>query len=189
MKQALKAEEIIVVDSGSTDATVSIASRYPTKILPMAPEEFSFGRSLNLGCREATAPLIVAASAHVYPVYEDWLDRLLAPFSDPHVALAYGKQRGGASTKYSEHRVFRKWFPDEPLRGQDHPFCNNANAALRRSVWDDLPYDETLTGLEEAADPSAYLVPLDRARALLGRRPIAIPPRPARQSASDDDPM
>jgi hypothetical protein len=30
------------------------------------------------------------------------------------------------------------------------PFCNNANAAIRRSVWEDgLRYDEVLTGLED----------------------------------------
>ncbi len=141
--------EIIVVDSGSTDATLAIASRYPVKILHMLPEEFSFGRALNTGCREASGQFIVAASAHVYPVYKDWLERLLAPFSNPQVALVYGKQRGDTITQYSEHQVFAKWFPNESNLCQDHPFCNNANAAIRRSVWEQLPYDETLTGLED----------------------------------------
>ncbi len=34
---------------------------------------------------------------------------------------------------------------------QLHPFCNNANAAIRRSVWVKHPYNETLTGLEDLA--------------------------------------
>jgi rhamnosyltransferase len=30
-------------------------------------------------------------------------------------------------------------------------FCNNANAAIRKSLWKQNPYDETLTGLEDLA--------------------------------------
>jgi glycosyltransferase involved in cell wall biosynthesis len=92
--QTVSDVEIILVDSGSTDATLSIAARYPIKILSISPEEFSFGRALNLGCRAASNEFIVIASAHVYPVHQDLLERLLAPFAEPQVALVYGKQRG-----------------------------------------------------------------------------------------------
>lgn len=149
LQQTIRDVEIIVMDSGSTDATLSIASRYPVKILHIRPEEFSFGRSLNIGCQAASGEFVAIASAHVYPVYKDWLERLLAPFSDPQVALVYGKQRGNKTTKYSEHQVYAKWFPNESKPHQTHPFCNNANAAIRRSLWEQLPYDETLTGLED----------------------------------------
>lgn len=149
MQQTIRDVEVIVVDSGSTDATVSIASRYPVKILSVEPEDFAFGRSLNIGCRAARGEFIVIASAHVYPVCRDWLERLLASFADPQVGLVYGRQRGNEVTKYSEHQVFAKWFPNESRGEQDHPFCNNANAAIRRSLWERLPYDETLTGLED----------------------------------------
>ncbi|WP_318286205.1 glycosyltransferase family 2 protein [Limnospira fusiformis] len=66
-QQTLTDREIIIVDSGSTDATVSIASRYPVKIVSIRPEDFSFGRALNLGCRADSGDIIVIASAHVYP--------------------------------------------------------------------------------------------------------------------------
>lgn len=149
IQQTVQDVEIVVVDSGSTDATVSIASRYPVQVVSITPEEFSFGRSLNLGCREANGEFIAIASAHVYPVYRDWLEKLLAPFVEPQIALVYGKQRGDETTKYSEHQIFARWFPDGSNLRQDHPFCNNANAAIRRSVWEQLPYDEALTGLED----------------------------------------
>ncbi len=149
MEQTVRGVEIIIVDSGSTDATLSIASRYPVRILHIDPGDFSFGRSLNRGCRASAAEFIVIASGHVYPVYRDWLHKLLEPFSDPQVALVYGKQRGNGTTKYSEHQIFARWYPEEPDASQKHPFCNNANAAIRRSVWQQLPYDESLTGLED----------------------------------------
>jgi rhamnosyltransferase len=148
-QQTVNRVEIIVVDSGSTDATASIASRYPTKIVNIEPEEFSFGRSLNTGCAAASGEFLVLASAHCYPLYKDWLESLLAPLADPKVALVYGKQRGNETSRFSEHQVFAKWFPEVSNLNQDHPFCNNANAAIRRELWEELPYDESLTGLED----------------------------------------
>lgn len=143
--------EIILVDSGSTDRTVEIAEQYPVQVVHIRPEDFSFGYSLNVGCAAASGEYLVFASAHVYPVYKDWLEKLTAPFADERVAVAYGKQRGDENSKYSEHRVFETWFPDGPGGIQDHPFSNNANAAVRRAVWQQMPYDETLTGLEDLA--------------------------------------
>jgi rhamnosyltransferase len=148
-EQTIRNVQMIVVDSGSTDHTLEIASKYPTEILRIRPQEFSFGRSLNLGCRNARSPFIVMASAHVYPVYSTWLEKLLAPFSQKEIALAYGQQRGDETTRYSEQQVFAKWFPEQSNRNQEYPFCNNANAAIRRDLWERMPYDETLTGLED----------------------------------------
>lgn len=143
--------QIILVDSGSTDATIEIASRFPVDVVHIRPEDFTFGRSLNYGIAQARSELVVIASAHVYPVYPDWLEKLLAPFSDAGIALTYGKQRGMETTKYSEHQIFQHWFPDHSIQRQSHPFCNNANAAIRRSLWKRNPYNETLTGLEDLA--------------------------------------
>jgi len=151
MEQTLKNVQIILVDSGSQDATVAIASRFPVEVVHIKPQDFTFGRSLNLGIAAARADLVVMASAHVYPVYPDWLERLLEPFNDSQVGLSYGKQRGGATTYYSEHQVFRSWYPDESNHHQTIPFCNNANAAIRLSRWQEHPYDEQLTGLEDLA--------------------------------------
>jgi len=150
-RQSQRDVEIILVDSGSTDATAAIAARYGARIVHVSPAEFTFGRSLNLGLAAASREHAVIASAHVYPVYPDWLERLLEPFKDPTCAIAYGKQRGDEHSKFSEQQIFARWFPVTPAPRQTGPFCNNANAAIRRSVWDGHRYDESLTGLEDLA--------------------------------------
>lgn len=150
-RQTVQDVEIILVDSGSTDDTVAIAQSFGAKIIHIAPQEFTFGRSLNLGMAATTRELVVIASAHVYPVYPDWLERLLEPFADSSIGLTYGKQRGAETSKFSEHEIFARWYPDVSVPRQPHPFCNNANAAIRRSLWEIHPYDETLTGLEDLA--------------------------------------
>jgi len=150
-RQTIRDVEIILVDSGSTDATAAIAAQYGAKVAHISPADFTFGRSLNLGLGTATSDLVAIASAHVYPVYPDWLERLLAPFVDSQVVLTYGKQRGDRQSKFSEHQIFARWYPEESIPRQGHPFCNNANAAIRRSIWKDHSYDEALTGLEDLA--------------------------------------
>jgi len=148
-QQTIRDVEIILVDSGSTDKTVSVAESFGARIVHIPSDEFTFGRSLNFGVRAATRELIVIASAHVYPVYPDWLESLISPFEDETIALTYGKQRGYDGSKYSEHQIFNQWYPDESKPNQDTAFCNNANAAIRKSLWERNSYDETLTGLED----------------------------------------
>ncbi len=144
--------EVIVVDSGSTDGTAEIAEAHGVRVEHIAPEEFSFGRSLNRGFAGASGEFVVAASAHVYPLRVDWLERLTEPLArDPLVGLAYGRQVGVEQSRYSERRLFEQAFPLASNWNQDHPFCNNANSAVRRTEWVRQPFDESLTGLEDIA--------------------------------------
>jgi rhamnosyltransferase len=89
------------------------------------------------------------ASAHVYPVYNTYVEHIVNAFDRHSVAIAYGRQVGDERTKFSESRVMLKWFPHQNIWDQGHPFSNNANAAVLKSVWQESPYDESLTGLED----------------------------------------
>ena len=151
VQQTLKDVEVIVVDSGSSDETVEIAASHGARIVHITPDEFTFGRSLNRGVAAAAGEFIVNISAHCYPVYPDWLEQLTRPFADPQVAVSYGKQRGGETNWYSEHQFFRKYFPDISQPRQGHPYSHNANAAVRRALWVQQPYNEHVTGLEDLA--------------------------------------
>jgi rhamnosyltransferase len=119
------------------------------RVVNIEPERFSFGRSLNLGIAEARNEIVVIASAHVYPVYPDWLERLIAPFEDTGIGLTYGRQRGNTKTHISEQQIFEHWYPNRSEIRHTNPFCNNANAAIRRRLWEEHQYDESLSGLED----------------------------------------
>lgn len=143
--------EVIVVDSGSEDETVQIAVNHDAIIVHIQPDIFTFGRSLNRGVAAASGEYIVIISAHCYPVFPDWLDQLIQPFADPQVAVSYGKQRGGETNWFSEHQFFYKYFPDISQPRQGHPYSHNANAVIRREIWEEHPYNEYVTGLEDLA--------------------------------------
>jgi glycosyltransferase involved in cell wall biosynthesis len=150
-RQDIRDPEIIVVDSGSTDQTLSIVARSPVKLLKIQPKDFTFGRSLNMGVRAGGGDIAVFASAHVLPITDNWLASLVSPFADANVALTYGKQRGAEGSHFSEAEHFKRWFPENSIADQQTAYCNNANAAIRRSLWLQNPFDEELTGLEDLA--------------------------------------
>lgn len=148
-QQTVKLDEVVLVDSGSTDDTVAIAKAAGCKVVHIDKSEFSFGRALNRGCAAANGEILLFASAHVYPVYDTYVEHLVSAFERDGVGIAYGRQVGDERTKFSESRVMLKWFPTQNIWDQGHPFSNNANAAVLRSLWQEMPYDETLTGLED----------------------------------------
>jgi glycosyltransferase involved in cell wall biosynthesis len=141
--------EVIIVDSGSTDATLEIARKYHCKIITLERSQFSFGRSLNLGCSAAKGSILVFVSGHCVPTSKEWLSELVKPLHEPAVAVTYGRQVGGPETRFSEHVLFQKFFPDHSSNGQKSFFCNNANLALRTNCWREHPFNEALTGLED----------------------------------------
>ena len=141
--------ETVLIDSGSTDGTVEIAAKRGARITTISKSEFSFGRSLNRGCDYATGDILVLISGHCVPVDEHWLQRLCQPLIDGQVAYTYGRQIGDDDSNYSERRIFAKYFPTQSAVPQPGFFCNNANSALLRSVWEQYPFDEDLTGLED----------------------------------------
>ena len=141
--------ETVVIDSGSSDPTLEIATRHGARITRIRKSEFSFGRSLNMGCDFATGDILVFVSGHCVPVATDWLQRLCQPLLDGTVAFTYGRQIGDDDSNFSERRIFAKYFPDQSAVPQSGFFCNNANSAILRSVWQDNRFDEELTGLED----------------------------------------
>ncbi len=149
LRQSVPPDEVILVDSGSSDDSVAIAEAHGARIVRISPRDFSFGRSLNYGCEAATGDVLVFVSAHVYPVDEYWLENLIKPFAHAATVLSYGHQTGDHRTKFSERQLLRQWFPDDSDNDQPTPFCNNANCAVRRTWWQRRPYDEQLTGLED----------------------------------------
>jgi rhamnosyltransferase len=137
--------ETIVVDSGSRDATVAIARAAGAEVIEIAPEEFTYGHALNVGCEAAAAPVIVALSAHAFPPDERWLERMLSAFDDERVCCACGYERG----------------PDgEPLSGpsrQDldaaradprHGYTNSAGG-FRVDLWRARPFRADMPGTED----------------------------------------
>lgn len=141
--------EVVLVDSGSTDATLQVAAGFGARIVTIEKKDFTFGRSLNVGCEVAKGDILVFISGHCIPCFQSWLDELTAPIRSGVADYSYGRQIGNDTSKFSERQLFRKYFPETSKIPQDDFFVNNANSALSKSAWEQYRFDEILTGLED----------------------------------------
>ena len=142
--------EVIVIDSGSTDETVAIAQRHPVTVLHLAPEEWNYSRALNRAAEAATGDVLVCLSAHCPPTSNGWLGHLLGHFEDPMVAGVWGPGYKPGTALPA---------PGEPERQRPGTYTaenylwglSNANSAVRRRLWEDIPFDEDLPAAEDKA--------------------------------------
>ena len=149
-RQTFPNYEIIIVDSGSWDRTHEIAQRGADKLLHMQSRDFTFGYALNVGIQEAAGRFIVIVSAHTLPLNPQWLDKLTEPLNDERTAMVYGRQLGAAGSKFSEIQDMRRTFGlKRKVLCPPHVFANNANSAIRKDLWHQHAFDESLLGLED----------------------------------------
>ncbi|MBF0296621.1 MAG: glycosyltransferase family 2 protein [Magnetococcales bacterium] len=141
--------EVILVDNHSTDRTVETAQRFPLAQV-VTIDDYLPGHALNLGIRASTGRFIVCLSAHCVPQGTRWLNGLYQPFAeDPLVAGVYGRQIPVAFSDDVDKRDLMIVFGlDRRVQLKDY-FFHNANSMLRRELWEQTPFDETVTNIED----------------------------------------
>lgn len=65
-KQTIKVDEVIIVDSGSTDNTLGVANDYNCIILRYPEEPFNYSKAINIGVNNAKNQAVLILSSHVY---------------------------------------------------------------------------------------------------------------------------
>lgn len=159
-QKKVRINEVIVVDSGSSDATLQIAGGFPVQIEEISAESFHHARTRNLAASLASGEILVFLSQDAIPASDVWLQAMLENFSDPKVGAVYGRQipKLDSSTErqdvldaiYGEHRIVKDPSLGNQIGYRFYHF-SDANAALRRSVWVATPYPEDLKVFEDLA--------------------------------------
>lgn len=141
--------EVIVVDNESVDDTVRIAKQFDCRLLTISEQEFSYGRSLNLGISAARQNLIAILSGHCIPAHDRWLWRLALAFAKPEVAGVYGRQEPLPDTSDLDKRdLWTAFGLERRVQTQDY-FFHNANSMIRHEIWERVPFNEDLSGVED----------------------------------------
>ncbi len=145
-KQTGESFEVIVVDSESTDNTVNIAKQFDVKLVSIPKKEFTYGRSLNVGCSAAKGEYLIFLSAHALPASNFWLSTLLRPLKEGAVGV-YGKQLPATDANPLVTRfVTKTWNTKKSI---EFIAFSNANAAIKREFWKQIRFDENTSGGED----------------------------------------
>ncbi|NCC53355.1 MAG: glycosyltransferase, partial [Spartobacteria bacterium] len=158
-QEGMEPLEVILVDSGSKDDTLSAAGALPRwRVVPI--DRFSHGRARNIGAAEATGEIVVLLSQDAIPADPSWLSALIKPFADSEVAATFSRQLPKPGANPMEQYFLRTHFPEgAPLRMQkrDHEpfsfqrgiFFSNVSAAIRRATLLAHPFDEDIIMSED----------------------------------------
>jgi rhamnosyltransferase len=145
--------EVIVVDNESEDDTLEVCKQYKTRVIRIGRDAFTYGRALNLGISKAQGELILLCSAHAVPVGSYFLERAVAPFADPEMA-AVRCLNGSQVVEWYKVRDIQYGSLEEQKAAEtgtqwlmDYPTA--ACCVIRRSVWEQIPFDEYLEAQED----------------------------------------
>lgn len=139
LKQRYPIDEVLVIDDGSTDATVEIASKYPVKIIRHSTNR-GLAAARNTAIKAARSEFIASLDADCIP-QPTWLEKLMENFSDSEVAGV----GGNLVEKYVDPPD--KWRSIHlKQKGEEQKSVNSLagdNCVFRRSVLKEVgPYNE-----------------------------------------------
>lgn len=139
--------ELLIADSGSTDATLAIAARYAprVRVLAVPPERFDHGGTRDWALRQSKGEFVLFLTQDAVPADTRYIEKLLAPFADARVAAVCARQIARPDAAEYERLIRQFNYPDTPrVWGEaDIPrygvkayFFSNSCSAFRRADYE-----------------------------------------------------
>lgn len=147
-RQSALPKTMVIMDSTSDDETPRRFLDFGAEVYGVRRQDFDHGGTRQAAIERLPAgDLVILMTQDALPASDRAFEEILAPFADPMVAVAYGRQlpRGGAGLIESHARLFN--YPnisrvDDPgtLRNEGirATFCSNSFAAYRISALRDV---------------------------------------------------
>jgi len=142
--QSLKPDNVLVIDSGSTDNTVGLSQQAGFEVHVLHPGEFSHGGTRKKAvARNQTRVFIVFLTQDAILADNDAIRNILLPFDDEMVAAVCGRQLPdpaagviGAHARLFNYPAasFVRTYDDRMTHGIKSAFLSNSFAAYRVSV-------------------------------------------------------
>jgi rhamnosyltransferase len=144
-KQSLAPLEVVVVDSSSSDATVSIAAGYGWRTHTIPRASFDHGSTRNLGAALAIGDGLVFLTQDAVPADGEWLERLVAPLGEDRVAATFSRQVPRADASPRERFARFRNYPERSAAytladvdrlGIRAMFMSNVSSATTRAAFE-----------------------------------------------------
>lgn len=153
--------EVICVDSGSSDQTVSLIGQYEIHLYRIPADEFGHGKTRNYGASKGTGTYIVFLTQDALPANEHWLQNFIdAMRLDPEIVGGFGIHYPYPDCNLIDRRDITAhfqgfgqdntvyWLEDwdryHAQEGYRHllAYFSDNNACLKREVWERYPYED-----------------------------------------------
>lgn len=153
--------EVICIDSGSSDNTLDVLSKYPVKLYKIAPEEFGHGKTRNYGASKGTGEYIVFITQDAVPASDTWLENFIEAMKiDDGIVGGFGIHYPYPDCNLIDKRDLKLHFEgfgldntvfsiedkeryktDEVYRRYLSFFSDN-NSCVKREIFEKYPYDD-----------------------------------------------
>lgn len=144
MGQTRVPDDVLIVDSSSDDSTLGVAASYPgVRTMVIKREDFDHGDTRQLALEEVRGDFVLFLTQDAVPAGGRYVERLLAPFDDPGVGMASGRQMPKPGAKRYVQLVQEFNYPptsnvrteeDIDRLGIKAFFASDACSAYRRSA-------------------------------------------------------
>ncbi len=139
----------IALDNASCDGTREVLNQCADRVLDVVAGSYVSGRVLNWAMQESSTDIVVFLNADCTPVDKDWLQLLIAPFDDPNVAATFSRQLPRPGCFPLAACDTEAAYGDGSRQAAWRNCFSMASCAVRRSVWQTLPFNEALAYSED----------------------------------------
>ena len=157
-RRGLELAEIVAIDSGSCDGTRDLLTEAGARVLDLGGVPFGHGSARNRAAAVATGEVLLLLTQDVEPIGDGWLAALLAPLVETRVAGVFGRQVPRDASP-EEAFLARINYAGRPRRlagadvaafGPGTILFSNAFGAVRRSVWERVPFPDIVMSEDQA---------------------------------------
>ncbi len=141
--------ELIIIDSSSTDNTVTIAQEYTQNIIIIPQNEFDHGGTRTKAAKEASGDIIVFLTQDALPYDNKTIENIIKSFDNPKVGAVYGRQLPYPKTNpFGKHlRSFNygntsylRTLEDKKKFGIKTAFLSDSFSAYRKSALEEIDW-------------------------------------------------
>jgi len=168
-QQTVNINEIIIIDSSSTDNTVDIAKTYGAEIVIISKDEFDHGGTRTKAGKISKGDILIYLTQDALPYDEHTIENIVKPFqNDEKIGAALGRQLPYPdATPFAKHlRLFNypdksylRSIEDKEKYGLKACFCSNSFAAYRRAALEEIEWfkDNLIFGEDACAGAKLLL--------------------------------
>ncbi len=156
--QTLPPKHVIIVDSGSTDETLSIARAYSTEVVHYPDEEFNYSRAINIGMEHVDTSYALIISSHVSIPAPRTLAimRQLLEQDDTHCAASIWR-RAPREEVHTDSVEWEQVNSENFVSRYEGKGISNSCNLIPHSLWQRRPFNEDIPSVEDQEWLKYYL--------------------------------